>query len=438
MSSTPRTRARTRAAATADAPASDVEVEVSLDARRRSSKKSSHSSRRQTPLGGTLNPTGYNLVDRSPTPSTKEILAAIPSRCFVRSTPLSMFYAVLSVAMTLGLGLAARALIPTCPIDALRPALWFAYACAQGTVATGMWVVAHECGHGAFSDSKVLQDAVGYVLHSLLLVPYFSWQRSHAVHHSRTNHLTEGETHCPPVKGKTLGGHLVDAHRFLLGELGVGVYQLVTHLLLGWPLYLLAGATGGPSRGVTNHFVPWSDALFPGFRWKYKVLVSDVGVAATLYLLKLWADATSWREVGLLYFGPYLGVNFWLVLYTWLQHTDVDVPHLDASEWTWERGAFLTIDRPYGPVLDFLHHRIGSTHAAHHLCSRIPHYRAEEATRAIAAAFPDHYLRDPTPVGTALWRVATKCAEVSEAKGRGADGNERRLWMFVDPERKTA
>ena len=102
------------------------------------------------------------------------------------------------------------------------------------------------------------------------------------------------------MKGKTLGGHLVAAHRFLLGELGVGVYQLVTHLLLGWPLYLLAGATGGPSRGVTNHFVPWSDALFPGFRWKYKVLVSDVGVAATLYLLKLWADATSWREVGLL------------------------------------------------------------------------------------------------------------------------------------------
>jgi fatty acid desaturase len=36
-----------------------------------------------------------------------------------------------------------------------------------------------------------LQDTVGYILHSLLLVPYFSWQRSHAVHHSKTNHLTE-------------------------------------------------------------------------------------------------------------------------------------------------------------------------------------------------------------------------------------------------------
>ena len=28
-------------------------------------------------------------------------------------------------------------------------------------------------------------------------VPYFSWQRSHAVHHAKTNHMTEGETHVP-------------------------------------------------------------------------------------------------------------------------------------------------------------------------------------------------------------------------------------------------
>lgn len=59
--------------------------------------------------------------------------------------------------------------------------------------------------------------------------------------------------------------------------------------------------------------------------------------------------------------------NAWLVLYTWLQHTAEDVPHFGEDQWTWEKGAFMTIDRPYGPVFDFLHHRIGSTHVAHHL-----------------------------------------------------------------------
>ena len=51
-------------------------------------------------------------------------------------------------------------------------------------------------------------------------------------------------------------------------------------------------------------------------------------------------------------------------------HTDVDVPHLGedtAVPWTWQRGAFFTVDRPYGALLDFLHHEIGSTHVCHHL-----------------------------------------------------------------------
>ncbi len=54
-----------------------------------------------------------------------------------------------------------------------------------------------------------MNDILGYLLHTSLLVPYFSWQwyiflyikiinsRSHFVHHSKTNHLTLGETHVP-------------------------------------------------------------------------------------------------------------------------------------------------------------------------------------------------------------------------------------------------
>ena len=45
-------------------------------------------------------------------------------------------------------------------------ALWALYGFAAGLVATGLWVVAHECGHQAYSESKFINNAVGWVLHS--------------------------------------------------------------------------------------------------------------------------------------------------------------------------------------------------------------------------------------------------------------------------------
>lgn len=86
--------------------------------------------------------------------------------------------------------------------------------------------------------------------------------------------------------------------------------------------------------------------------------MSDVGIVGFLGALAYWAySAGSVWPVIALYVGPYMFTNAWLVLYTWLQHTDVDVPHFGPESWTWEKGAFMTIDRPYGPLFDFLHHR---------------------------------------------------------------------------------
>lgn len=47
-----------------------------------------------------------------------------------------------------------------------RFALWALYAFAAGLVMTGLWVVAHECGHQAFSESKNINNTVGWFLHS--------------------------------------------------------------------------------------------------------------------------------------------------------------------------------------------------------------------------------------------------------------------------------
>ena len=38
------------------------------------------------------------------------------------------------------------------------------------------------------------------------------------------------------------------------------------------------------------------------------------------------------------------------------------------------------MDRPYGPLLNLLHHGIGSTHVCHHINPRIPHYNAWRAS----------------------------------------------------------
>jgi len=359
-------------------------------------------------------------------PSRSAVLGSIPEDCFKKDTAKSLTYAAISTAMTVGCGLLAAAFIP---LQAAWWPAWLAYAAVNGTIATGCWVIAHECGHNAFSDNRFIQDAVGYALHSVLLVPYFSWQRSHAVHHSRTNHLTEGETHVPYVKGEIKGDLNLKAKE-TLGEGPFAILQLVTHLIFGWPAYLLTGATGGSARGVTNHFLPNINTgaleLFPG-SWKKKVYYSDIGVFAFVGVLAAWVMNCGWAPFLALYLGPYTFVNVWLVLYTWLQHTDVDVQHLAADEWSYIKGAFLTIDRPYGPVFDFLHHRIGSTHVAHHVECAIPHYKAVKATEALKTTYPDYYLYDPTPIWSALLRVATKCVAVAKrGEGKGA------MWVFVD------
>ena len=366
-----------------------------------------------------------------PVPQAKDLRAVIPADCFQPDTLKSLGYLSVSMAGTaLCTAIGASMLSVLNPANPLTWPIWTAYSAVTGTVAMGLWVLAHECGHGAFSTNKKLQDTVGYVLHTLLLVPYYSWQRSHAVHHQYTNHMDLGETHVPePVSDE--GGYSKRASliKTFGKETGVklwGAWMAFQHLAIGWPAYLLVGATGGPARGVTNHFWPNplteplqpKKELFPG-NWKEKVYQSDIGIAAVVGGLVAWAALAGIGPVMALYGGPLIVVNAWLVLYTWLQHTDTDVPHFTEDQHSFVKGALHTIDRPYDKldpwgVIDFLHHKIGTTHVAHHFDSTIPHYKAQEATDAIKKNFPEFYLYDPTPIPQALWRISKGCAAVEK------------------------
>jgi hypothetical protein len=102
---------------------------------------------------------------------------------------------------------------------------------------------------------------------------------------------------------------------------------------------------------------------------------------STLCVFAAWvATGLAAREHGaapviLWYVGPLMWNQAWLVAYTWLQHTDPTVPLYGPDEWTCVRGALSTVDLPYG-VFDFFHHKIGSTHVAHHIFHEMPFYEA--------------------------------------------------------------
>ncbi|MBT5755987.1 MAG: fatty acid desaturase, partial [Acidimicrobiaceae bacterium] len=133
-----------------------------------------------------------NQADTVPTKS--EVHAALPPAVFEANTARSLRYAALSVLLTVLPGVLAWNFLP---LTWSWTPVWLLYVLVAGTCTTGVWVIAHECGHGAFSKNKLVQDAVGFLFHSALLVPYFAWQRSHAVHHAKTNYLSQGETHVP-------------------------------------------------------------------------------------------------------------------------------------------------------------------------------------------------------------------------------------------------
>ena len=52
-----------------------------------------------------------------------------------------------------------------------------------------LYILQHDCGHGAFFKSKKLNDMIGFTLGVLVMTPYSSWRRQHALHHATAGDL---------------------------------------------------------------------------------------------------------------------------------------------------------------------------------------------------------------------------------------------------------
>src|ERR1700724_1382741 len=54
-----------------------------------------------------------------------------------------------------------------------------------------LFMIQHDCGHGAFFRHRLANDWVGRVLGVLTLTPYDFWRRAHAIHHASLGNLDQ-------------------------------------------------------------------------------------------------------------------------------------------------------------------------------------------------------------------------------------------------------
>ncbi|KAK4198061.1 fatty acid desaturase-domain-containing protein [Triangularia verruculosa] len=359
-------------------------------------------------------------------PDIQTIRDAIPAHCFEPTVLHSMAYVVRDLTMAGVLGWAAFTYIPQISDSIVRGLAWALYGYLQGLVLTGVWILAHEAGHGAFSKHQNFNDVVGWVLHSALMVPYFSWKFSHHRHHRFTGHMEKDMAFVPATKEDRQKRRLADLYldRELFEDVPVvQLVKLLLHQLAGWQMYLMFNATAGPASKQreggwlrVSHFEPTS-AVFRPSEAIY-VLITDIGLAIVAYCLYLASTVVGWKTVFLMYGQAYFWVHHWLVAITYLHHTHPDVPHFDAENWTFVKGALATVDRDFGFVGRHLFHGIIDTHVVHHLFPRIPFYKAEEATEAIKPVVGDLYRQEKGSFLGSLWKTFTTCKYVE------ADPNE--------------
>ncbi|EIW53692.1 uncharacterized protein TRAVEDRAFT_52811 [Trametes versicolor FP-101664 SS1] len=361
-----------------------------------------------------------------PTISIKDVHAAVPRHLFEKSTAKSLFYvgrhvglSVLfyvfatridqlsfNVSAVLGQGEAARA--------AASWALWAVYWFWQSVAFAGMWTLGHECGHDALSPHAWVNMVLGMGLHTFVLTPYFAWRITHRSHHKGANNLARDETYHPFTRTDL---KLPDAeiatpmdYKELIEETPLfTLFKMVIRQFLGFQLYLIHNRKGNPKYPPgTSHYKPSSKLFKPQDR--ISIIISDVAIACMLSFLAIWSYRTGFSNVWRLYFVPWLWAHNWIVMFTYLQHSDPTVPYYREKSWTFARGALATVDRPvFGWVGRFFWHGIAHDHVAHHFFVTVPFYNLPAVTEAIKPVLGEYYCYDSTPTLYALWRSFTQC-----------------------------
>jgi omega-6 fatty acid desaturase (delta-12 desaturase) len=245
-------------------------------------------------------------------------------------------------------------------------ALGLLLAVPAGAFLLRLFLIQHDCGHGAFFRSQAANDWTGRILGVLTFTPYDYWRRSHAIHHASTGNLD--------ARGTGDVDTLTVAEFRALGTGRRFLYRLYRHpvVLFGiGPAYLFLLRHRLPIGMMRKGWRPWASAMG-----------TNLSIAAIAGAL-IWAMGLKLFllvHLPITLVAASLGVWFFYVQHQF-EHTHWD----RGDQWGFHSSALhgsSHYDLP--PILRWFSANIG-IHHVHHLASRIPFYRLPEVLREIPA-----------------------------------------------------
>ncbi len=225
-----------------------------------------------------------------------------------------------------------------------------------------LFIIQHDCGHGAFFRHRAANTWVGRVLGVLTLTPFDYWKRNHAMHHATSSNLDRrgiGDIDTLTVEEYR--------SRPLLGRLLYRLYRSAPVMFVIGPAYMFFVQHRLPFYQMRDGWRPWISTMATN--------AAIVAMVAGMIWLVGW--------------GPFLMVHLPIMMMAasmgvWLfyvQHQFEDVAWARGESWSHYDAALAGssfYDLP--GLLRWFTANIG-IHHIHHLNSRIPYYRLPKVLR---------------------------------------------------------
>lgn len=244
----------------------------------------------------------------------------------------------------------------------ISPWLALAIAMANGLFLVRIFLIQHDCGHGAFFRNRHLSDWIGRALGVLTLTPYDVWRRSHSIHHSSAGNLDKRGM--GDVVTLTVAEY---RQRSWLGRLSYRLYRHPVVMFGLGPAYLF----------VVQNRLPLG-FMRAGWRYWVSAMGTNVALAAALGVILYLGGLAPLLLVFLPTVLVAATIGVWLF---YVQH-QFEETHWDPDcDWQLHDAALHGSSHYVMPgVLRWMTANIG-IHHVHHLYSRIPFYRLTEVLR---------------------------------------------------------